>query len=239
MAVRHLALRHEALHDLVGRTRPVTHAGEHLLPVVPSLLSVLPWAGLRRGATVAVTGPGATSLALALVAAASAAGSWAAAVGLPSLGPAAAADMGVELARFAMVAAPGRDWAGVVAALLDAVDLVLVRPPGRPSAAAVRRLMARARERGAVLLVHGPWEGAELRLRLDGAVWQGLGDGHGHLRRRRVEVVAEGRGAAARLQRARLWLPDDDNNSGGGPAPARGNPTRARAGPTVVAARVG
>ena len=235
MAVSHTALRPEALHEVVGRTRPVTHAREQVLPVVPALASVLPWTGLRRGATVAVTGPGATSLALALVAAASAAGSWAVAVGLPSLGLVAAAGMGVELARFATVAMPGRDWPGVVAALLDAVDLVLVRPPGRPSAAASRRLVARARERGAVLLVHGSWEGADLRLRLDGAAWQGLGDGHGHFRCRRVDVVAEGRGAAARVQRARLWLPDDD----GRPAPAGVGPKRARAGPVVVDARAG
>jgi hypothetical protein len=190
MAVRSEALRPEALHDVVERIRPVAPAGEHVLPVLPSLASVLPWAGLRRGATVAVTGPGATSLMLALVAAASTAGSWAAAVGLPALGLVAAADMGIELARFAMVSVPGRDWPSVVAALVDAFDLVLLRPPGRPSAATTRRLTARARERGAVLLVHGPWEGAELRLRLDASTWHGLGDGHGHLRCRRVEVVA-------------------------------------------------
>jgi hypothetical protein len=234
-ALQGAALQGAALHDVVGRTRPIAQAGEQVLPVLPCFASLLPWAGLRRGATVAVSGPGATSLALALLAAASAAGSWAAAVGLPSLGLVAAVEAGVEPARFVMVAAPGRDWAAVVAALVDAFDLVLLRPPGRPSAAAHRRLVARARERGAVLLVHGPWEGADVRFRVEGAAWQGLGDGCGHLRRRRVEVVAEGRGAAARANRARLWLPDDD----GRPAPAHGRPERARAGPSVVGARAG
>ncbi|HEX2039764.1 MAG TPA: hypothetical protein VHF47_08545 [Acidimicrobiales bacterium] len=234
MAVRAQALPHDGLHELAGRTRPVAQAGEQVLPVLPCLASLLPWAGLRRGATVAVTGPGATSLALALLAAASAAGSWAAAVGLPSLGMVAAAQVGVDLARFVMVA-PGRDWPTAVAALVDAFDMVLVRPSGRPPAAAGRRLVARARERGAVLLVHGPWEGADLRLRIDGSVWQGLGQGYGHLRRRRVEVVGEGRGAAARAHRARLWLPDDD----GRPASVRGSPEHARAGPTAVGARAG
>jgi hypothetical protein len=201
---------HAALQEVVRRTRPVSGADEQVLPVPTPLGSMLPWAGLRRGATVALAGPGATSLALALLAAASAAGSWAAVVGMPSLGVTAAAQAGIELARLALVAAPGTDWPAVTAALLDAFDLVLLQPPGRSPPRDARRLAARARERGAVLLVRGPWEGAEVRLDVRDAAWSGLEAGHGHLRRRRVEVVADGRGAAARRRQARLWLPADD-----------------------------
>ena len=51
---------------------------------------------------------GSTSLALQLVAAASAAGSWVAAVGVPALGAVAAAEAGVVLERLALVPRPGR-----------------------------------------------------------------------------------------------------------------------------------
>jgi hypothetical protein len=157
---------------------------------------------------------GSTSLALALLAAASAQGSWCAAVGLPALGLAAAAELGVALERFPLVASPGRSpgaggWAWVVAALVDAVDVVLARPPAHVKAADARRLTARARERGAVLVVSGVgWpDAAEVQLTVTSAVWEGVGRGHGRLRGRRVEVVAGGRGAAARERRVALWLP--------------------------------
>src|SRR5215216_3325626 len=187
-----------------------TLADERLLPVVPALRPLLPGRGLRRGSTVAVGRSAA--LALALVAGASAAGSWVAAVGLPDLGVVAAAETGVVLERLALVPAPGpRAWPTVVAALLDAIDVVLVRsPPGLPSAQA-RRLIARARERGAVLVPLGPWpEPADLRLAVAASTWHGLGQGHGTLRARQVEVAVTGRGPATRERRALLWLPGSD-----------------------------
>jgi hypothetical protein len=197
-----------------GRTELVgpgtTLADERLLPVLPALQPLLPHPGLRRGATVAVTRSAA--LALALVAGASAAGSWVAAVGLPDLGIVAAAETGVVLERLALVPAPGaRAWPTVVAALLDAVDVVLVRsPPGLPDAQA-RRLIARARERGTVLVPLGPWpQPADLRLAVTASTWHGIGQGHGHLHSRLAEVVATGRGAATRERRTLLWLPSPD-----------------------------
>jgi hypothetical protein len=194
-----------------GRTELVgpgaTLADERLLPVLPALEPLLPGRGLRRGTTVAVASSAA--LALALMAGASAAGSWVAAVGLPDLGIVAAAETGIDLERLALVPFPGaRAWPTVVAALLDAVDVVLVRSPAGLPAAQARRLAARARERGAVLLPLGAWsEPADLRLAVTASAWQGLGQGHGSLRARRVEVVASGRGAASRERRALLWLP--------------------------------
>lgn len=203
--------------------RPVALAGERLLPVLPALAPLLPEPGLRQGATVVVGAApgcgGATSLALALVAAASAAGSWCTALGAPALGLAAAAELGIALGRFPLVAPPPPgEWATVVAALLDAFDVVLAWPTGSLRSGEARRLVARARERGAVLVLCGerPVEGAALRLTVVASSWEGLARGHGHLKGRVVEVAAGGRGAASRPRRARLWLPAP----GGGVAPA-------------------
>jgi len=222
-----------------------TLAGERLLPVVPALQPLLPGRGLRRGSTVTVS----RSAALALVAEASAAGSWVAAVGLPDLGMVAAAEVGIDLERLALVPAPGaRAWPTVVAALLDAVDVVLVRsPPGLPAGQA-RRLAARARERGAVLVPLGAWSVApDLWLVVAASTWQGLGQGHGRLEARRVEVVVGGRGSAALERRASLWLPGPDGTIAlapagpglvAGPRPGVAGPARvggaALDGPTVA-----
>jgi hypothetical protein len=178
--------------------------------VVPALEPLLPGRGLRRGTTVTVTRSAA--LALALVTGASAAGSWVAAVGLPDLGIVAAAETGIVLERLAMVPVPGaRAWPAVVAAFLDAVDVVLVRSPPRLPAAQARRLAARARERGAVLVPIGAWsQPADLRLAVTSSTWQGLGQGHGHLRARQAEVSISGRGTATRERRFLLWLPSPD-----------------------------
>ena len=199
--------------QLAEQVRPVTFAHEQVLPVLEPLRALLPDGGLRRGSSVAVDGPAATSLALALAAGPSTSGSWVATVAMPSLGLVAASELGVSLARLAMVADPGRDtWGSVVAALIDAFDVVLVRADGRVRQGDARRLAARARERGAVLLRTGSgWqEGADVRLTVADGRWEGLGDGHGHLRARQVEVVVGGRRAAGRQQRVRLWLPSAD-----------------------------
>jgi hypothetical protein len=206
-----------ALDVLHERIRPVTLAQEHLLPVPAAFEGLLPWAGLRRGSTVSVTATGVgggTSLALALVAEASRAGSWTVAVGLPSLGLVAAAEAGVALERLVLVAAPERAvWGGVVAALVDGFDVLLLHA-GRGGVRQVdaRKLVARARERGAVLVQLGPgWEGeADLSLRIVEARWEGLDEGYGHLLTRRVTLEVTGRGAAARPRRAQLWLPSAD-----------------------------
>jgi hypothetical protein len=73
-----------------------------------------------------------------------------------------------------------------------------------------RRLVARVRERGSVLVGVGgdlPGQRSSLRLTVTASSWQGLGQGAGHLRGRRVTVEAGGRGDAARARRAELWLP--------------------------------
>lgn len=181
------------------------HAASRLLPVPAPLAPLFPSGGLRRGSAVAVEGS--TALLTALLAPASAAGSWCAVVGLPGFGVLAAAEAGLAPERLALVPDPGVDLVGVLAALVDGVDLVVVGTRDALSPVEVRRLAARARQRGTVLLGVGSWPGAELRLSVGPGVWQGLGDGHGHLRARRVTVRAEGRGGAVRGRGVEVWLP--------------------------------
>jgi hypothetical protein len=212
------------LRQVADRARPVTLARERTLPVAEPLQALLPDGALARGSAVAVSGAGATSLALNLAAAASHAGSWVVVVGLPELGLAAAAEAGVDLHRLALVtvAEPGR-WASAVAALVGGVDLIVVDGRAPLSASDGRRLASRVRERGSVLVPVTPGSGpaprrpgawpADVTLTVATGRWEGLGDGHGHLRRRRVRVEAEGRGRASRPRRADLWLPSDQGRA--------------------------
>jgi hypothetical protein len=206
-----------ALRELAGRVGPVTLARDRVLPVLPALTGVV-GEGLRRGSTTTVTGAGrplgATTLALALGAAASAAGSWVGVVGVPQLHPPAAAALGISLERLALVPVVDH-WPTVVGALVDALDVVVTAVPEGMRAADARRLANRAKERGCVLVpVCGPgrgWvEGADLRLSVGTAAWWGLEQGHGVLAGRVVEVGATGRGAAGRERTTHLWLPGPD-----------------------------
>jgi len=200
---------------LADRVRPVTPVAGRTLPVPPPLAPLFPDGRLRRGTTTTVAGQpghGATTLALAILAAASAAGSWCAAVGLPDPGVVAAAGLGLDLRRVVFVPHPGSGWAEATGDLLSGVDAVLVRPPGRARPRQARHLAARARERQVALVVllegAGSWpEGGDLALRVAAAEWDGVGRGHGHLRGRRAEVHVSGRRAAARVGECSLWLP--------------------------------
>ena len=214
--------------------RPVATADTRILEV-PGALGALLQGGVRRGSTLVIgSRAGGVSLALTLAAVTTGEGAWAAAVGLPSLGLRAAAELGVALERLALVPDPGERWPAVVAALVDGMDLLLLGLPDparstparstparstparsttvRPADA--RRLVARTRERGTVLVVlessGSRWpEPPDLRMSVAGARWEGLGWGHGHLRRRRLEVLVSGRRAATRERRATLWLPGE------------------------------
>ncbi len=183
-----------------------------MLPVHAELAGLFPLGGLRRGTTVAVHGS--TALLFALLAAPTETGSWAAAVGMPDLGLRAAAELGVAVDRLALVRHPGSSVAAVVAALLDGMDMVAVAR-GKLTDAHARRLSARARHRGAVLVSVGAWPSADVELRRDDATWDGLGDGHGYLARREMRVLAGGRGAAARPVVASVLLPGQDGGVGG------------------------
>ncbi len=210
-----------ALALLAERTRPVSSSQTRLLPVAPPLGALLPDGSLRRGTTVVVSGPGRTetsraadgsiSMALALLAAASGAGSWCALVGLDGLGGVAAHELGIDLGRLAVIPRPGVAWAEATAAVIDGVDLVVLCPPFPPRRAMARRLAARARDRRSVLVVvpgRAGWpDPPDLCLTIGETHWDGAGTGEGFLSRRRMTVTATGRRSAARPRHQRLWLP--------------------------------
>ena len=216
-------------------------AGTRLLAVAPPLAPLLPDAGLRRGTVLAVAGGGGTtSLLASLVAGTMAEGSWVGVVGLPALGLEAASRLGLRLDHLALVPSPGAHWAEVVGTLVDSLDVVAVVPPGRCRPGDARRLAARARERGTVVVVVGSrasWsEPVDLRLEVGPSTWHGLGSGDGTLQRRSVTVRSFGRRAGARERRVRLWLPDPDGGAvpdereALAPGPAREPAAGARAG---------
>jgi hypothetical protein len=195
--------------------------GRPMFPVVAPLAPLLPGGGMRRGSVIAVHGS--MALLLALLAAATAQGAWAAVIGVCDLGVLAAAEAGVAVQRLALIPRPGPDPARVTAALLDGVGLVALAGADRIPAGARRSLAARARQRGSVLLPLGRWPGAEVELDCRAEVWHGTEAGHGRLHSREVVVRAVGRGAAGRPRTARLLLP----GPGGPVTAALGNPTRA------------
>jgi hypothetical protein len=181
-----------------------------LLPVVAPLAAVLPRGGIARGSVISVRGQGATSLLFTLLSGPPAA--WSAIVGMPGVGLLAAAEFGIDLARVVVVPEPGPDVLQVLSILMDGVDMIAVAlpPTAAPAPARQRVLTGRLRQRGAVLLVMGPWPGADLVLTTRWEGWTGLGQGHGRLRDRELVVDVAGRGAAAgRGNQAALLLRSD------------------------------
>ncbi|MFF0815546.1 hypothetical protein ACFYVR_10395 [Rhodococcus sp. NPDC003318] len=197
-----------------------------VLPVPTALAGLLPGGGLPRGSVVTVTGSG--SLLVGLLAAVTGSGGHAAVIGHPRLGLLAAAEMGADLGRLAMIPNPGPDPVEVAAVLLDGLDLVvlglggLAVPPSR-----ARAVVARARSKGATLVVTGGrWSGAEIRLDATVRGYDGLGDGGvgdsatgrgcARLRGLRLAVGAEGRAFRRRTacvdlrpNRGRVeWVPE-------------------------------
>jgi hypothetical protein len=192
----------------VGTSRSVTGTECWEAPVLPlatGLNELLP-TGLRRGQAVAVEGS--TSLVLALVAEASREGSWAAMIGMPQVGVVAATRRGIELARLALIPHPGSQAAAVAGACIDGMDVVVFGPRLALSDSDRRRLAARARERGGVIISAGPWAGAHMRLVVESSSWRGLGAGDGRLREREMTVAVSSR-AGGRVRRVPLTLDAD------------------------------
>ncbi|GAA1159156.1 hypothetical protein GCM10009630_66610 [Kribbella jejuensis] len=181
---------------------------ERELPTHPAVRELLAGAGLRGGSAYSVRGSAA--LVMALMAGPSADGAWCGVVGVPSFGAEAARGLGVDLERLVLVPDPGREWLSVVAALVDALTVVVVRPPGEVTPGEASRLAARLRTRGAMLIAYGSWPGSEARFEIESSVWSGLGDGEGLLTARRATVAVSGRRAAVRARKHELWLPAAD-----------------------------
>lgn len=176
---------------------PATTRPDDLLPASEAQLALPRWlaeslpAPLPRG-TVAVLS-GARSLLLSMVAAVTAAGGNVAIVGQPDIGLLAAAEMGADLSRVAVIPDPGTDPVEVAAVLVDGMDLVVLGLGGRrvPQTRA-RAVVARARSKGCTVLVtDGDWQGAPTRLeaRVCG-----------------YELTAGGRPGFGRISRVRLQV---------------------------------
>ncbi|MFC8598831.1 hypothetical protein, partial [Isoptericola sp. NPDC057191] len=202
-AAARAALR--AAEQRTGRGRTTEPDAGRLLPVHPGLAGLLPGGGLAAGTVLAVRGS--TTLLLALLGEASQAGAWVALVGAPAVGMLAAADAGIALGRTVLVPAPGPDAPAALAALLDGMDVVVVGPGATLLDTDRRRLAARARERGAVLVAQAAWPGAHVTLDARGGTWSGVDHGSGWLRRRTLRVRRTGRGSAARPVEVEVDVP--------------------------------
>lgn len=216
--------------EALGLTEP---DGARILPVVPELAGLLPWpGGIRRGATLAATGS--TSLLFTLLADAMAQGAWGAVVGMPDFSALPATEYGIDLGRLALVPRPGEDWPTVVAALIDGFDVV-VAASSAVAVGTARALMARARQRGCVLIPTSPWPGCDVTVEVVERRWLGVGHGRGRLRAQEVTVRASGRGRAERPRQVSTTLPPPSLAARVGPLPGQipglpiGDPDRVHA----------
>ena len=183
----------------------MVRAHERALMVGGALGELLPGGCLRRGSVIHLHGAQRSALQLALLAAVTRSGEWAAIVesrdGPADFAGLAALEAGVDLERCALVrAVPRERWAVVVGALLEGMTMVVAPVPAYARPADARRLLARARERQAMLVVTGgSWPvDAALRIRAGRGVWHGLEPGEGLLRSCDVHVVVDGKGAPRR-----------------------------------------
>ncbi len=130
--------------------------------------------------------------------------------------PLAAWEVGLVPERLAIVRCGDTDrWPGVVAGLLDGFEVIYAEVPAGVGAAVLRRLGARARIRGAALVLYSPsgfppgvvW----LRVRAVQVVWVGIGEGgSGCLDRRVLVLELSGKGVGGR----RLMVEVEDDGTG-------------------------
>jgi len=202
---------------------PLSGVDDRTLPVPAALAPLFPAGALPRGSVVQVSGS--TSVLLALAASTATDGGWCAFAAMPHIGWRAAHGAGLALERVAVVPSPGPDAAGVVGALTDGFDVLVV---GRCPALAERdrrSLTGRIRTRGAVLLTTHSWPGAHLVLRATRTGCDGLGQGWGHLTDQHLTVRATGRAGASGQREVRVLAGLDGLRPEPGttvPAPAPG-----------------
>lgn len=177
-------------------------ATSHPLPTLPALDGLV---RLRTGASYAVDRPG---LAMALMAGPSGAGAWSAVIGVSDFGLEAASGFGIDLDRTVLVPEPGDAWLEVAAALIDVLQVVVVRPPGKVSQHQAARVSSRLRQRDALLISVGDWPHTECRLWVEESTWTGIGRGHGRLTGHRTRIVS--RLHTGHQRDAEIWLPGTD-----------------------------
>lgn len=196
-----------SLQALAGLARPAVEAGDATWPLPPGLDRLVP--ALRRGTTVSVQGaaPGATSVALALLAGAMTTGGWGAIAGCGAAGLAAAWEAGVALQRLVLVPDVKGSWE-VVAALVGGTEAVVVGPSSPPTAGDARLITARVRKTGALFIYLGPWpDRAEYQLKVVDCRWRGAPRGRsGPFGARTLEVFGRGRGMGGIERRAEFPL---------------------------------
>lgn len=198
--------------DLVATLRPVALAKSRTLPLGEPWNALVPGGGLRRGSSLVVEAPagfGGLSVGLSLLSEASTRGHWSAVVGVDDPGVVAMAELGIDLRRVLFVPRPRDAWAEAAADLLDGVDVVLVRAPGRAAPNVARRLSDRVRERSAVLIALSEprtrWPLApDLLLSVTQAEWRVSS----RLDARYLTVHVSGRGEAARGERHVVVVPN-------------------------------
>lgn len=153
------------------------------VPVHPALEGLVQ---LRTGASYAVDS---ASLALALASGASRSGEWVGFAGWGDFGAEAASQWGIELRRTVLVPEPGELWLEVVAALVDVLKVVVLKPNGLVDAKSASVLDARLRARSSTLVVWGEWPRVEARLSAERIGWSGVGRGRGRLEHRELRVA--------------------------------------------------
>lgn len=204
------------------------------MPLSDATRHLLPTGGLRPGSLVQVSGSaGATTMALALLTGPCRAGAWVGCVGFAELGWEAVGEVGLPLHKAVVVEMPDRArselWAKVMAAMVDAFEIVLCGPGVTATGSMVRRLRARARERGSVLVqvsAHNPdpcsgptspWSEGDVVLRVLEGTWEGLGQGWGKLSRRTLVVQVGGKGPLSRPRRCEVTFGRSGCAEGGSP----------------------
>ena len=145
---------------LLSTSAESPQAGSSASPAPPTVLSACQDSGV-------LTLHGSTTVLLAALALRQGEGGWCGVIGGDELGWCAATEVGLDLNRVLTVPAPLLDDAStltVTSTLLDGVDVLLI---GAPVAEGLRpqhrrRLLARARERGRLILTPARWEGARI-----------------------------------------------------------------------------
>jgi len=189
--------------SIAAPAQPVDEPLPQALPVASAVAQLIPGQSIAPGTVLNVIGS--KMLEFQLLSAASQAGFWVAIVGDPNLGLVAVAEAGLALERVALVQDPGLQAAAVIAALLEAM-CVVVGPEVVLRDSEKRRLAARARERGTVIVSAIPWPGAHLVLRVAGKQWFGAQQGEQFLTHCLLAIERTGRGSAARPQQFEVDL---------------------------------
>jgi hypothetical protein len=175
------------------------------LPVTSEVGELIGRQGLDRSQWIMCQGHGAVSLAAGMLSAATQQGSWLAVVATPTLGAEAISELGVDLRRVVAVDADldsPLQWAERLVACSDGFDLVLTTMPAQIPDRVWRSMSQRTRRSGTVVVgldmsgLDRPGSdrpgsdrsGIDMRCRVVGSVWEGLGRGSGRLVARRMQV---------------------------------------------------